>query len=239
MANHQSASPPVLAHCDLAFLSLSLASYPKSMRNLTRFCTWVIRELQLIGVTLFHYFQLENCGIYFHHWHVLKSFILIELLCNTARLKCWIRNACSRARFQTSINTIWFQWFSRGTVFWLCFGVKPDIFLPQQNTWSENSCPSFPNTQKERKMKKPRRELNMAKRYWKAGEASRTVRAPKAQVNPNRAINPMVLIVSLTTVFQFGWSLSANVLWIFLASTLITMTNMITLNSKMAKIGPR
>ena len=79
----------------------------------------------------------------------------------------------------------------------------------------------------------------MAKRNWKAVEISRTVRIPNVHVKPNRAITPMVLIVSLTTVFRLAWPLPANFLWICLVSTLITMTNTIALNSKMAKIGPR
>ena len=79
----------------------------------------------------------------------------------------------------------------------------------------------------------------MAKRNWKAVEISRTVRIPNVHVKPNRAITPMVLIVSLTTVFRLAWPLLANFLWICLVSTLITTTNTIALNSKMAKIGPR
>ena len=79
----------------------------------------------------------------------------------------------------------------------------------------------------------------MAKRNWKAVEASRTVRAPNTHVNPKRAITPMILIMSLTTVFRFAWSLPANFLWICLARTLITETNMTALKSRMAKIGPR
>ena len=105
------------------------------------------------------------------------------------------------------------------------------IFLPQQMIWSQSSRPSFP-----RKIKNPCRELNMAKRNWKAVEASRTVRAPNTHVNPKRVINPIIQIMSLMIVFQFGWSLPANSLWICLVSTLVTMTNMVALKRRM---GPR
>ena len=72
--------------------------------------------------------------------------------------------------------------------------LMPGIFLPQQSTCN----------QKKRKMKKPCSELNMAKRNWKAVEASRTVRAPKTHIISNRAITPMRLIMSLTTVCRFA-----------------------------------
>ena len=58
----------------------------------------------------------------------------------------------------------------RGTVNFRCLmfdcvdTVMPGIFLPQQSTCSQSSRPSFPSTQKKRKMKKPCSELNMAKR---------------------------------------------------------------------------
>ena len=82
--------------------------------------------------------------------------------------------------------------------------VAPAIFHRQQNTCSQNVLASFPNTQKKRKIKKPCNELNMAKRNWKAVEASRTVRAPNTHVNPKRAITPMMLIMSLTAIFRFA-----------------------------------
>ena len=88
--------------------------------------------------------------------------------------------------------------------------LMPGIFLPQQSTCSHSSRPSFPNAQKKRKMKKPCSEFNMAKRNWKAVEASRIVRAPKTHISPNRAITPMMLIMSLKTVCRFALSLWLN-----------------------------
>ena len=104
----------------------------------------------------------------------------------------------------------------RGTVNFRCLmfdcvdDVMPGIFLPQQSTCSQSSRPSFPSTQKKRKMKKPCSELNMAKRNWKAVEASRIVRAPKTHISPNRAITPMMLIMSLQTRCCFALSLLLN-----------------------------
>ena len=117
--------------------------------------------------------------------------------------------------------------------------VMPGIFLPQQSTWSQSSRPSFPNTQKKRKMKKPCSELNMAKRNWKAVEASRIVRAPKTHISPNRAITPMRLIMSLMTVCGFALSLLLNRFWLCLMSTVAIITKIIALKSMMAKMGPR
>ena len=116
--------------------------------------------------------------------------------------------------------------------------VAPATFHLQQSTCSQNVLASFPNTQKNRKMKKPCRELNTAKRNWKAVEASRTVRAPNTHVNPKRDITPMMLIMSLKAIFRFAQSLVAYFLQICFASTLITITNMIALKSRMAKMGP-
>ena len=118
--------------------------------------------------------------------------------------------------------------------------VMPGIFLPQQSTQSQCFWPSLPNTQKKRKMKKPCSELNMAKRNWKAVEASRTVRAPNIHVSPKRAITPTMLVMSLKTLCWFTWSLLANFFRrLFWISTLMTVKNTTALRSKMAKMGPR
>ena len=115
----------------------------------------------------------------------------------------------------------------------------PGIFLLQQSTFTQNIWPSIPNTQKKTKIKKPWRELNIAKRNWKAVEASRTVRAPNTHVNPKRDITPMMLTMSLKMIFRFAWFVVAYFLRICFVSTLITMINMMVLKSRMAKMGPR
>ena len=127
----------------------------------------------------------------------------------------------------------------------LCFGrlvfecVDTVIFFLQHSTWSQSSRPSFPNAQKKRKMKKPCSEFNMAKTNWKTVEASRIVRAPKIHISPNRTITPMMLIMSLTTVCGFGLSKLLCRFWLCLTSTIVTITKIPELNSRMAKMGPR
>ena len=121
----------------------------------------------------------------------------------------------------------------------ICFIKVPGFFLPQQSTLSQSSRPSFPNTQKKRKMKKPCSELNMAKRNWKAMEASRTVKAANIHVSPKRAINPMVVSITRMTVCCFDLSLLTICFLACLMSTLITTTKMTMLKSRMAKMGPR
>ena len=117
--------------------------------------------------------------------------------------------------------------------------VTPDIFFPQQSTCSQSSRPSFPNTQKKRKMKKPCSELNIAKRIWKAVDASRTVRAPNTHVSPKRVITPMILIMSRTTASRLACSWLPILFWLCLMSTPITAINTTALKSRIAKMGAR
>ena len=118
-------------------------------------------------------------------------------------------------------------------------GVMPGIFFPQHSTCSQSSRASLPNTQKNRKMKKPWSDVNMVKRIWKTTDASRIVKAPNNHVSPYRAVTPVMLINVLMTVSRFAGSLPANFLRACLMSTLITMTNMTRLKSMMTKMGAR
>jgi len=117
--------------------------------------------------------------------------------------------------------------------------VMPGIFLPQQSTCSQSSRPSFPRTQKNRKMKKPCNELKMAKRNWNTVEPSKKVKKANTHISPKRAITPPMLIISLMTAFRFVCSLLPNFLRLCLMSTLITRLYITTLKRRMAKIGPR
>ena len=188
-------------------------------------CMW------LTGVTLIHCLQLESRN-------VLRSFTISEhTWLDTSILADWTAGLELLGRGPPGVWPVMIWLVSDSLPGEVCFAsftfscvkaVTLFILPPQQSTCNQNSRPSFPNTQKNREMKKPWRELKIAQRNWKAVEASRTVRilTPNTHVNPNRAITTIILIMSLMTVFRFACSLLANFLWICLASTLITMTNM-------------
>lgn len=96
-----------------------------------------------------------------------------------------------------------------------CIGtVMLGVFLLlQQTTWSQSSRPSFPNTQKKRKIKNPCSELNMAKGNRKIVEFWRTVRVPNTHISPKKMINTMMLTMKRTTVCRFAWSVLQCLFW--------------------------
>ena len=87
------------------------------------------------------------------------------------------------------------------------------FLLLQQSTRSQSSRPSFPNTQKKRKMKKPCSELNMAKANRKTVEFWWTVRVPNTHISPKKTINTMMLTMKRTTVCRFAWSVLQCLFW--------------------------
>ena len=115
------------------------------------------------------------------------------------------------------------------------------LSFPRQRTCAHESRASLPSTQKNMNIKKPWRELKIAKRSWKANDPSVKVNMAKSHVSPYMFIM-LNMLISKRIVASLGLpSVLTLARWIFflecLMSTLMTVTNITTLKAITASTG--